>query len=115
MMKVGSQHWASAQASNSCSCRLPRPPGLTGSPKCLILALRNSASASCGVGEFRVLALDGLADGQAVEGLGQVELAALVDEDFRAQRFAGGVAQQAFGEVHQACGSSRTPRRTPSW
>jgi hypothetical protein len=53
------------------------------------------------VGEFRMLALDGLVDGQAMEGLGEVEFAALINEDFLAQRFARGVAQQAFGEVHQ--------------
>ena len=53
------------------------------------------------VGERRLLALDRLGDGQTVEGLGQVKLAALVLEHFLAQRFARGVADQAFGEVHQ--------------
>ena len=36
-----------------------------------------------------------------MEGLGQVELAALVHEGFGAQRLARGVADQALGEVHQ--------------
>ena len=45
-MKVGSQVSASAQASKSWSCRLPRPPGLTFSPKAWIFCLSQSASAS---------------------------------------------------------------------
>ena len=49
-----------------------------------------------GIGEFRMLALDSLVDGQAMERLGEVKFAALIDEDFLAQRLAGGVAEQAF-------------------
>ena len=37
------------------------------------------------VGKLRLLALDGLVDGQAMERLREVEFAALVDEDFLAQ------------------------------
>ena len=37
-----------------------------------------------------------------MEGLGEVEHAALIFEDLGAQRLARGVAEQAFGEVHQA-------------
>ena len=50
-------------------------------------------SASFGIAEARMFALDRLADGQAVERLGEVEFAALVNEDFLAQRLAGCVAE----------------------
>jgi hypothetical protein len=51
-------------------------------------------------GEAGMVLADRFADRQARKGLGEVERAALVLEDFAGQRLARAVAQQPFGEVH---------------
>ena len=75
--------------------------GLDRFAEVLDLGLEEFRIGQLGIGEFRMFALDGLIDGQAMERLGEIEFTPLINEDFLAQRFARGMAEQAFGEVHE--------------
>jgi hypothetical protein len=101
MMKVGSHSSASAQALEQLQLQAAQAARLD-----LLAETRRSWLEPVGigqllVGEAGVVLADGLTMVRRWKGLDRSSSRPWYSKDFGAQRLARGVAQQAFGEVHQ--------------